>query len=91
MPSLVPELSEATRRNLEAYERMKRELLERHRGKVVAIVDGQLVGVYEDEDAALRDVVERFGLVPMLIKRVEEERPIQVPPSYAYGLMQVKL
>jgi len=33
------------RRELEAYENMKKELLEKYRGKVVAIKDGELVGV----------------------------------------------
>ena len=68
--------AELLRNELEAYERMRSELLQKYRGKVVAIRGGRLVGVYESEAEALRDVVERFGLVPVLIKRVvDEERP----------------
>jgi len=40
------------RKELEAYERMKAELLEKYRGKVVAIKDGGLVGVYDSEEDA---------------------------------------
>jgi len=79
------------RRELEAYERMRAELLEKYRGKVVAIKDGELVGVYDSEEDAFRDVVERYGLVPVLIKRVtEEEKPVDMP-SLVYGLLRVEL
>ncbi len=36
---------DALKRELEAYEKMRKELLEKYRGKVVAIKDGKLVGV----------------------------------------------
>jgi len=79
------------RKELEAYERMKGELLEKYRGKVVAIKDGKLVGVYDSEEDAFRDVVEKYGLVPVLIKRVTEEEKPEEMPSYTYGLLSVVL
>jgi len=79
------------KKELEAYERMKGELLEKYRGKVVAIKDGELVGIYDSVEDAFRDIVERYGLVPVLIKRVvEEEKPEEIP-SYTYGLISVVL
>ena len=79
------------RRELEAYEKMRKELLERYRGKVVAIKDGKVVGVYDSEEEAFKDVVEKYGLVPVLIKRVvEREKPEEIP-SYTYGLLGVVL
>ena len=79
------------RREVEAYERMKEELLKRYRGKVVVIKDGRLEGVYDSEEEAFRSVVEKYGLVPVLIKRVEErERPEEIP-AYTYGFLNVIL
>lgn len=82
---------DALKKELEVYERMREELLKKYRGKVVAIKDGKLVGVYDDEEEAFRDVVEKYGLVPVLIKRVtEKEKPEEIP-SYTYGLLGVVL
>ena len=82
---------DALRKELEVYEKMREKLLEKYRGKVVAIKDGKLVGVYDSEEEAFQDVVEKYGLVPVLIKRVtEKEKPEEIP-SYTYGLLGVVL
>jgi len=47
---------------LEAYEEMKAELLEKYRGKVVAIKDGRLVGVYNSEKGLSRMCRRNMGL-----------------------------
>ena len=76
---------------LKAYENMKAELLKKYRGKVVAIKNGKLIGVYDSEEEAFKDVLEKYGLVPVLIKRVvEREKPEEIP-SYTYGLLGVVL
>ena len=78
-------------KELKAYEEMKEELLKKYRGKVVAIKDGKLLGVYESEEDAFKDVLEKYGLVPVLIKRVvDKEKPEEIP-SYTYGLLGVVL
>ena len=77
--SFVAQLSEEIRRELEAYRRMEEELLREHEGKVVLIKDGKLVGVYDSEEEAFRAALEKFGPVPVLIKRVRREgRPEEV-------------
>ena len=82
---------DALKKELEVYEKMREELLKKYRGKVVTIKDGKLVGVYDNEEEAFRDVVEKYGLVPVLIKRVtEKEKPEEIP-SYTYGLLGVVL
>ena len=82
---------DSLREELEAYEKMKAELLEKYRGKVVVIKDGRLVGVYDSEEEAFKDVLEKYGFVPVLIKRVvEKEKPEEIP-SYTYGLLSVVL
>ncbi|MDL1957601.1 MAG: DUF5678 domain-containing protein [Candidatus Desulfofervidus auxilii] len=54
----------------EGYNRMKEKLLEKYEGKVVAIKNGMVIGVYDSEEEAYRDVVEKYGPIPILIKRV---------------------
>jgi len=54
----------------EGYNRMKEKLLEKYEGKVVAIKNGMVIGVYNSEEEAYRDVVEKYGPIPILIKRV---------------------
>ncbi len=72
---------------LKAYERMKEELLRKYEGKVVVIKDGKLIGVYDSEEEAFKDVVEKYGPIPVLIKRVvREEKPEHIP-AYTYGLL----
>ncbi|MCD6469493.1 hypothetical protein J7L29_01685 [Candidatus Bathyarchaeota archaeon] len=82
---------DAFRKELEAYEKMKGKLLEKYQGKVVAIKDGKLVGVYDSEEEAFKDVLERYGLVPVLIKRVVDKEKLEEIPSYTYGLLGVVL
>lgn len=82
---------DALKKELEAYERMKPELLRKYQGKVVAIKDGRLVGVYNSEEEAFNDVLKKYGFVPVLIKRIKEgESPVEIP-SYTYGLLSVVL
>ena len=54
----------------EGYNRMKERLLRKYEGKVVAIKNGMVIGVYNSEEEAYRDVVEKYGPIPILIKRV---------------------
>ncbi len=76
----IAQLSEEMRREYEAYLRMKGDLLKKYEGKVVLIKDGRLVGVYDSEEEAFLAALEKFGPVPVLIKRVRrEERPEEIP------------
>ena len=72
---------------LKTYERLKEELLKKYEGKVVVIKNGKLIGVYESEEEAFKEVVKKYGPVPVLIKRVvRKEQPEQIP-AYTYGLL----
>ncbi len=80
---------DSLKKELEAYEKMRNELLKQYRGRVIAIKDEKLIGVYDSEEEAFKDVLEKYGLVPVLIKRVvEREKPEEIP-SYTYGLLGV--
>jgi len=74
---------------LEAYKSMKEKLLEENEGKVVAIKDSKVIGIYDNEEEALKDILEKYGLVPVLIKRITREERIEDLPSYTYGLDSV--
>jgi hypothetical protein len=63
---------EAFERERVAFERMKPELLRTHRGKVVAIYQGQVVQVGTDIAETLDAVYSQFGYVPCYVQRVEE-------------------
>jgi hypothetical protein len=67
--------NEAFQREVEAFERMKPELLRQYRNRVVAIHNGQVVEVGSENesvaDVAMR-VYERLGYIPVYVHRVEE-------------------
>lgn len=64
-----------------AYENMKAELLQTHRGEVVAIYQGQVVEVGADIGETLDRVYDRFGYVPCYVQRVEESSPVYKFPA----------
>ena len=88
--SAYDQVSEVMLRNLEAYNRMKAELLQKYRDKVAVIKDGELVGVYDDHVQAYEDSVKKFGLVPILIKRIEEDEEYADIPAYVHGLINAR-
>src|SRR2546421_190260 len=59
-------------REWDAYHRMLPQLLQTHRGKYVAIHEGQVVGSGTDKIAVSLDAHRRFGAVPILIREVTE-------------------
>ena len=68
---------------------MKEELIKKYEGKVVAIKDGKLIGVYNSEEEAFEDIVKKYGFTSVLIKRVSREEEIEHLPAYTYGLLSV--
>jgi antitoxin (DNA-binding transcriptional repressor) of toxin-antitoxin stability system len=61
--------------------RLKDQLLRTHRGKFVAILNGEVIDVDEDGKALTRRVYAEYGYVPIYIDRVVEERPVRQIPS----------
>ena len=78
-------------KELEAYKRMKEKLLKENEGKVVAIKDSNIIGIYDSEEEAFKNVVENYGFVPVLIKRIVREEKPENLPSYTYGLLSVTM
>ena len=62
-------------REVAAFERLKPELLEQYRGRVVAIHQGAVVAVGDNRMDVLGDVLEKLGPVPCYTENVEEQTP----------------
>ncbi len=60
---------------IEAFERLKEVLLKEHEGKYVAIYGGKVVDSDEDDKKLARRVYRRYGLEPILIRKVTREAP----------------
>jgi hypothetical protein len=73
-------------REHEVYDRRRPELHQRYRGLFVLIKDDDLVGVYPDAEAAFREGVTRFGMVPFLVRQVLDHGPIGVAPIFSLTL-----
>jgi hypothetical protein len=64
---------EAFEREVAAFEQMKPELLEKYKGRCVAIVGGQVVEVGDNKRQVLKRVRESLGQVTVYVQRVEEK------------------
>jgi len=64
---------DAFEREQQAFECLKPELLRTHRGQWVAIYQGKVVEVGEDQSQVLDRVYDRFGYVPVYVQLVEEQ------------------
>ena len=60
-----------------AFLRLKDQLLRTHRGKFVAILDGGVIDVDEDDRTLTRRVYAAHGYVPIYIDKVVEESPVR--------------
>jgi len=60
-----------------AFLHLKDQLLRTHRGKFVAILNGEVVDVDEDDKALTRRVYAEYGYAPIYIDEVVEEQPVR--------------
>jgi hypothetical protein len=75
-------------REMAAFQQMLPELLAAHRGRYVAVHDGQVVVSGPDRAAVWREAHQRFGQVPILVREVTETprvvriaTPFRRPPA----------
>lgn len=52
-----------------------------HEGEFVLIKGDQVIGFYSDQSEALREGYRRFGLVPLLVKRIAAIEPVVYIPN----------
>jgi hypothetical protein len=71
---------EAFKREREAFERLKPELLRTHRGQWVAVYQEKVVEAGQDRSQVLDSVYDRFGYVPVYVQKVEEQPRVYKMP-----------
>lgn len=64
-----------------AFERLKPELLEKYRDRVVAIFEERVVAVGDDTMDVYGEVLDKFGYVPCFVDRVREKPRVVRMPS----------
>ena len=57
------------------------ELLREHEGEFVLIKGTEIVGVFFDRSAALREGYRRFGIVPLLVRQIVASDPVVYLPN----------
>jgi hypothetical protein len=72
---------------LEAYEKVEKELEADNKGKWVLFHDKKLVGTYESFELAAEDAVKQFGRGPYLIRQVGAP-PVVLPASVMYTTLR---
>jgi hypothetical protein len=73
--------TESLNRELAVYATNLRRWLEDHRNAHVLIKGDEVVGFYETRDEALAAGYSRFGVVPLLVKQIQESEPIYYIPN----------
>jgi hypothetical protein len=76
---------------LEAFARMKEQLLSSHEGKFVLFYDQKLVGAYDSAENAYTAGVKAYGQEPFLVKKVLRDEPIFTNHALANGLIHARL
>jgi hypothetical protein len=75
-----PSSVEAIAEEIATYRARLSEMVEGHDGEFVLIKGNEIVGFFPDESSAFREGRRRFGIVPMLVKRITAtERVIYIP------------
>ena len=72
---------------LSFYESVKASLLPYYEGKFVLIVGREQLGIFDKSEDAYRKGIEIKGNVPMLIKRIIKQEPIEHIPAMVLGLI----
>lgn len=62
--------------NRAAFLAMKDQLLESHLGQYVAFKDGEFIDADPDDRALVLRLYDRFGVVPLYVKKVETEERV---------------
>jgi len=69
------------------YETIKPDLLRHYEGKFVLIVGNEQLGVFDKSEDAYKAGIEQRGNIPMLIKKVQRDEPVEHVPAMVLGLI----
>lgn len=75
---------------LQHYESIKADLLQHYEGKYALIIGAELIGIFDQREAAYRTGIEQRGNVPMLIRRIVRDEPMDVIPAMTLGLLRAR-
>ncbi|HGJ65366.1 TPA: HEAT repeat domain-containing protein [bacterium] len=69
-------------KNWETYLRSQKELLKEHKGEFVAICNGEILGINENEQKLAKMIHDKCGHIEAFILKIEEDNkePIEIPP-----------
>ena len=73
------------------FESHKGEWLEHYRDKYALIKGQELIGTFDTMEEAYRVGIERFGNMPLLIRKVQPEEPLQHLPALTFGIIHANL
>ena len=76
-----PSSLEAIAEEIATYRARLPELVKEHDGEFVLIKGNEIVGFFPDESSAFREGRRRFGVVPMLGKRITANEPVIYIPN----------
>ncbi len=68
----------AFEKEVNAFNRLKPQLLEKYAGKVVAIYQGQVIAVGSDKETVFNEVYSRYGEIICYLEWVEPETPRRI-------------
>lgn len=75
-----PSSIEAIAAEIATYKTRLPEFVRDHDGDYVLIKGTEVVGFFADDSSAMREGYRRFGVVPLLVKRITaDERAIYIP------------
>lgn len=69
------------------FESHKSDLLKNHTGKFALIKGDQFIGAYDTMQAAFDEGIDKFGVVPFLIKQILEVEPIEKIPALTHSFI----
>ena len=82
---------DAIKKELDHFERVKKDLLKSDKGKIALIKGETLVGTFTTLEEAYKEGVRRFGKDPFLIKPILEVEQVQTIPALSARLIHADL
>ena len=79
-------MPELLKKELEAYEAHKGDLIAKSKGMFALIKDDQVIDVFDTKKDAIRQGYERFGNVSFLVKQIVE---VETPQNYTSNLLGI--
>lgn len=82
-------MPEVLSEELSFFEEKRAEWLQLYPGQFVLVKGRELVGTFTTFQEAYAEGVKRFGNVPMLIRQVLPNDPVEQAPALMHGLIRV--